>query len=337
MPRPPLLRVTASGLYCEAGGFHIDPSAPVAKAVISHAHGDHAVPGSARYLTTPSSARILQHRMGKFARVEQLPYGKALDLNGVRVSFHPAGHVLGSAQVRVEHQGEVWVFSGDYRTTPNNTCEPFEPVPCQTFITESTFGRPYFAWPELTGVVEQIHAWWRDNQARGHASFLYAYAFGKAQRLLALLNPDVGPIFVHPKVAEINAPYREQGIALPPDRVTGRDLTAREWGQALVILPPAIRWQPDFPFHGHFSTAFASGWMLFPNESHRRRVDTGFVVSDHADYGEILSTIRATGAEQVHVMHGYVDDLTADLRQQGIQAHAMHLRGCRTPPALPVT
>lgn len=195
-----MLRTTDRGLYCEAGDFHIDPWAPVARAVVTHAHGDHLTWGCESYLVSETGAAVSRERLGAWgAGLESMPYGDTRTINGVRVSFHPAGHILGSAQVRLEYRGEVWVVSGDYKTDPDPTCAPWEPVRCHTFITESTFGLPIYRWPSQQQVFAEINAWWAANAAAGQVSLLCAYALGKAQRLLAGLDPSIGPILTDRK------------------------------------------------------------------------------------------------------------------------------------------
>jgi putative mRNA 3-end processing factor len=330
--RDPLLRLTSAGLYCVRGGFHIDPWTPVACAVVTHAHGDHAVKGSRKYLTAESGRLVLQHRMGPRANIEGVPFGASVDLNGVSVSLHPAGHILGSAQVRVEHRGEVWVVSGDYKVAPDVTCTAFEPVRCHTFITESTFGHPHYHWEPQATTFAQIHDWWRDNQACGRASFLYAYSLGKAQRLLAGLNPETGPIFASPLIEDMNAIYRASGVALPPTRSLQRDMTPDDWSRAMILLPPSSRWEPNFTRHGQYATAFASGWMTLPDASVQRGVQHGFPLSDHADYDELLSAVAATGAERVLVTHGYIDEFVATLKARGCDAAPHPTPRCKKPP-----
>lgn len=331
-----MLRMTSSGLYCEAGGFHIDPCGAVARAIITHGHADHLMRGCRRYLTAAPGRGIVASRLGPHAIIDTCRYGEEILINGVRVSLHPAGHVLGSAQVRIEHQGTVCVVTGDYRTTPDVTCEAFEPVPCQTLITESTFGHPAFAWPEVSDVMDQIHTWWRANQAAGRCSFLYAYALGKAQRVLAGLDASIGPIGVHPQVRDINHLYREAGIVFPPYEEFDRLHLEANWSRALLIMPPSARWQQPCPFFGHYETAFVSGWMLLPDGPRARHVNHGFALSDHADYQEIRETIRETGASRVGVMHGYVDVLVADLQQEGYDAFPLKSPRCKNPPLIPV-
>jgi putative mRNA 3-end processing factor len=335
MKRSPLLRVTSAGLYCELGGFHIDPWHPVSRAVVTHAHADHFVRGCRSYLTAAPGMAILRRRLGPQAIVQAVPYGEAVEMFGVNVSLHPAGHILGSAQVRVEHAGEVWVASGDYKVAPDPTCEPFEPIRCQTFITESTFAHPYFAWQPQAAVFDQIHAWWRQNQEEGLSSLLYAYSLGKAQRLLARLRLDQGPVFAHPAIEELNQHYRDAGIALQGIQSFSPGIPAADWQRAMVVLPPAERWHPAMAQLGSYRTAFASGWMLLPNGPRQRRVQTGFALSDHADHQEILATVRATGAERVLATHGYSEVLVETLRSQGLEAEVLRTPRCHPPPAIP--
>ena len=334
MSRVPLLRLTNSGLYCEQGGFYVDPWSPSACAVITHAHADHAVKGSRRYLTAEPGRLILQHRMGPRAAIEGLAFGQSLDLNGVKVSLHPAGHILGSSQVRVEHRDEVWVVSGDYKVAPDATCAAFEPVKCHTFITESTFAHPYYHWEPQAETFAQIHEWWRENQSRGKACFLYAYSLGKAQRLVAGLDPSAGPVFAHPWIEEMNSLYRASGVALPDTRPLN-EITAADWPRAMILLPPSARWEVSFPVHGHYSTAFASGWMVLPNGPAERRVEHGFALSDHADHDELLQAVAATGAERILVTHGYIDEFVTALKSRGYDATPHRTPRCQRPPRVP--
>lgn len=332
MSREPLLRLTSAGLYCSRGGFHIDPWNPVACAVITHAHGDHAVKGSRKYLAAAPGRAILQHRMGPRAQIHAVPYGSSLDLDGVHVSLHPAGHILGSAQVRVEHQGEVWVVSGDYKVAPDATCEAFEPVKCHTFITESTFGHPHFDWDPQAATFGAIQDWWRQNQSSGRASLLYAYSLGKAQRLLWGLDPTIGPIYAHPSIEEMNNLYRESGVPLPATKNPVSEMTPAEWSRAMILMPPASRWQRNIAFQGHYATAFASGWMVLPDQPGKRGVERGFQLSDHADYGELLSAVVATEAQRVLVTHGYIDEFVTTLKLRGYDAAAHKTPRCKRPP-----
>lgn len=334
MSREPLFKLSEAGLFCPRGAFYVDPWGAVATAVITHAHGDHAAKGSRRYLTAEPGRRILWSRMGQHARIDGLKYGESIDLNGVKVSLHPAGHILGSAQVRAEYKGEVWVISGDYKVAPDTTCAAFEPIRCHTFVTESTFAQSVFHWEPQALTFEKIHDWWRTNQSNGHASFLYCYALGKAQRLFAGIDPSVGPVFVHRDIESVNELYRQSGSELAPARVPNDGMTNEEWGSALILQSPSARWKQGFAHLGHYSTAFASGWMCLPDACHARRVHQGFCLSDHADHGELLSAIAATGAERIHVTHGYIDEFVSELKRKGFDAVPMRTKRCRRPPRI---
>jgi putative mRNA 3-end processing factor len=319
-----LLRTTEQGLYCEAGGFHVDPWLPVDRAVITHAHGDHARWGSRSYLAARPGERVLRTRLGPDARITTVQYGETVEMNGVRVSLHPAGHILGSAQVRVDHRGEVWVASGDYKTEPDPTCVPFEPVRCHTFVTESTFGLPIFRWTPQAEAFRDIRAWWRANREAGRASIIFAYALGKAQRVLAgLLGADDGPIFTHGAVERLNEDYRASGVALPPTTHAVSQPRGYDWSGALIVAPPSAGGSPWLRRFGAASTAFASGWMRIRGTRRRRSVDRGFVLSDHVDWPALLGAIAATGAERVLVTHGYRDQLARWLTEHGIEARAV--------------
>jgi putative mRNA 3-end processing factor len=256
-------------------------------------------------------------------------------LNGVKVSLHPAGHILGSAQVRAEYKGEVWVISGDYKVASDATCTTFEPVRCHTFVTESTFAQPIFQWEPQETTFGEIHEWWRANQAMGKASFVFAYALGKAQRLLAGLNQSIGPVFVHRDIATVNELYRQSGIELPSSRVPNDGMTLAEWERSLILQTPTARWSQGFPHLGHFSTAFASGWMILPDAPHERRVHNGFALSDHADHRELVGAIAATGAERILVTHGYIDEFVTELKTLGYDAIPLRTPRCRRPPKIP--
>ena len=320
-----LIVLRPEGLYCPAGDFHIDPWRPVARAVITHAHADHARSGHGAYLATAVSEGVLRARLGAGISLQGLAYGDVVVLNGVRVSLHPAGHVLGSAQVRVEHRGRVWVASGDYFVSGvdddvNATCAPFEPVRCHCFITESTFGLPIYRWRAQAGVLGEINAWWQANAEAGRASLLMGYSFGKAQRLLAGLDAAIGPIVVHGAVEPLNAAYRAAGVPLPATRPI-EALSRDELRRAIVIAPPAVHgsvWSRRLGDDA--SDAFASGWMRLRGARRRQGVDRGFVLSDHADWPGLQRAIAATGAGRVIVTHGYEAVMVRWLQQQGLQA-----------------
>jgi putative mRNA 3-end processing factor len=321
-----VIEATARGLYCAAGDFYVDPWQPVERAVITHGHSDHARPGSARYLCAAPGAPVLRARLGAEATLETLAYGEAITIGGVRVSLHPAGHVLGSAQVRVEAGGEVWVVSGDYKLEPDPTCAPFEPVRCDTFVTESTFGLPIYRWSDPAQVFESINAWWRGNANAGRASVLFAYAFGKAQRILASIDASIGPILVHGAVDTLDRAYAEAGVALPEARVAIELEKGYDVAGALVVAPPSAQSTPWLRRFGDYSDAFASGWMAIRGARRRMAVDQGFVLSDHADWPGLNRAIDATGARRVFVTHGHSQPLVQWLAERGLDASAMPTR-----------
>ena len=326
-----MLRETPDGLFCEAGDFYVDPWAPVDRAVITHAHGDHARPGSAAYLCTPETAVLLRRRFGPDAVLQPHSYEQALTMGGVRVSFHPAGHVLGSAQVRIEGPGGVWVVAGDYKRAADPTCTPFEPVRCDTFITESTFGLPIYRWDETATIVDDILRWWRGNREAGLTSVLFCYTIGKAQRLLAELAPHLDePVYVHGMLLGMLEAYREAGVELPDvepviesgrktvhgPRSTGHGLR----GRALVLAPLSARGTPWMRRLGTHSDAFASGLMRVRGVRRQRAYDKGFVISDHADWPALLRTIEETGAPRVLATHGYAEPLARHLSSLGLES-----------------
>jgi putative mRNA 3-end processing factor len=316
-----LIEPTGAGLYCAAGSFHIDPWQPVERAVITHAHGDHFHPGCGRYLCSTATAPLLRLRLPGSAPVEAVPYGEAIVLNGVRVSLHPAGHILGSAQVRVEHGGEVWVASGDYKRHPDPTCPPFEPQRCDTFVTEATFALPVFRWDPAAQTVEEIHAWWEETREAGRPAVLFAYALGKAQRVLAELARFTDrPVYVHGSLVDLIEVYRAAGVTTVETRRATGEARGRSLAGELIVAPVAARgslWMRRF---GDHSSAFASGWMRVRGARRRRAYDRGFALSDHADWDALLSTVRDTRASRVFVTHGYTQQLARFLTERGIDA-----------------
>ena len=326
-----LIVLRPGGLYCPPGDFYIDPWRPVDRAVITHAHADHSRSGHGHYLASAPSEGVMRARLGA-VNLQTLKYGEVIDHHGVRVSLHPAGHVLGSAQVRVEQGGRVWVASGDYFLTAhdedtredNLTCDAFEPVRCDCFITESTFGLPIYRWRPQRDIFNDINQWWRDNADAGRASLLLGYSFGKAQRILAGVDPTIGPIVVHAAVEPLNRAYREAGVPLPPTHLISQVSDKSVLRRALAIAPPAVQgsaWARGFDAPGlPASDAFASGWMQLRGGRRRQGVDRGFVLSDHADWPGLQRAIRATGAERVIVTHGYEAVMVRWLQSQGLEA-----------------
>ena len=315
----PVLAFTERGIYCPAADVYIDPWRPVERALITHGHADHARAGMGRYLATDGAAPVIRHRLGEID-LETVRYGEAVTLGGARISFHPAGHVPGAAQIRVEVGGEVWVVSGDYKLETDGISDPFEPVACHTFITECTFGLPVFNWAPPGEVAGDINAWWRANAAEGRYSICGAYSLGKAQRILAALDPSIGPILCHGAIEGTNAVLRGQGIALPETVYVSPELDLKTVPGAFVLAPPSAL---GSTWAGRFrpaSTAFASGWMALRGVRRRRSADRGFVMSDHADWAGLNRAIAETGAERVFVTHGYTSVFRRYLAEQGYDA-----------------
>ena len=311
------------GLYCPAGDFHIDPWRPVERAVITHAHADHARFGHACYLCSREGEPIVRARLGDVA-IQALAWGEPVRIGDVAVSLHPAGHIRGSAQIRIERAGEVWVVSGDYKLAPDPTCTAFEPVRCHTFVTESTFGLPIYRWQPPDRIFEEIAAWWRENAADARASVLYCYALGKAQRILAGLLDLVadaapGPILVHGAIDSLDAVYRAAGVRLPATKPATSFTDRTRIGRALVLAPPSASGTPWSCRFGDHACAFASGWMQVRGARRQRRVERGFVLSDHADWPGLLQAVAATGAEQVLATHGLAEPLVRYLAEQGLR------------------
>jgi putative mRNA 3-end processing factor len=310
---------TPLGLFCEPGGFYIDPWQPVARAVITHAHGDHARPGSAAYLCSSDCAPLLRRRLPD-AVIEVQPWGQSISIGDVRVSFHPAGHILGSAQVRLERNGEVWVASGDYKRAPDPTCRPFEPVACHTFITEATFGLPIYTWDATATVVSDIAEWWQANREQGRASVLFCYALGKAQRILSeLRDVAIEPIRLHGAMVALTDAYREASIRLAATERIGDEMRGRALAGSLVLAPLSARGTPWMRRLPNPSSAFASGLMRVRGVRRQRAFDRGFVLSDHADWPALLETIAATGASRVLVTHGWSDAFARFLAERGLE------------------
>lgn len=314
-----MLTFHPSGIYCPQGDFFIDPWRPVDRAVITHAHSDHSRWGMKHYLAHHDSLPVMRHRLGEIS-AEGMAYGEVRHINGVKVSLHPAGHIIGSAQVRVEYRDEIWVVSGDYKTTPDATCAPFEPVKCHQFITESTFGLPVFHWQDEREIFADINTWWARCRADGKNAVIYAYSLGKAQRIIAGVDAGIGPIVCHGAVENTNEVLRVGGMQLPPTIRAVRDHKKGDFTGALIIAPPSADGSPWLKRFAPYETAFASGWMQMRGTRRRRNMDRGFVLSDHADWPGLLSAIEATEAEHIHVTHGYSEIFAAYLREQGRSA-----------------
>jgi putative mRNA 3-end processing factor len=318
--RLPLVTATQRGLYCPPGDFYIDPAKPVQTAVVTHAHGDHLRAGSARILLAAPGLGIARKRLNDARNVVAMEYGTPFNIGPVTLSLHPAGHILGSAQVRLEHDGEVWVVSGDYKRQADPTCAPFEPLQCDVFVSETTFGQPHFVWPDTGAVVGNIVRWWHINRERGRNSVLFCYALGKAQRVLAeMLRHTAEPVHVHGEIGALVEVYRAAGIDMVPTLpVTAT--SAAELRGALVMATPTMSRSSWLRRLGAGTRAFCSGWMLLEGESQRRGYDMGFVVSDHADWPALVSTCRDSGAARILLMHGRTDRLAAHLLELGLDA-----------------
>lgn len=316
-----LLQFTDRGIYCEQAGVYLDPWKPVERALISHGHSDHAYAGHQHYLCTDGAMPVIKHRLYLQDNIQTLKYGERLQINGVNFSFHPAGHIPGSAQIRVEHKGEVWVFSGDYKLQHDGISTPFEPIQCRVFITESTFGLPVYKWKSQSEVFHDINAWWRKNRDEGKASVITGYTLGKSQRILKNVDPEIGKIFTHGAVDAVNRVMRAQGLELPDAPRVSNETPKEDLKGALIICPPSAVGSPWVRRFLPYSLGVASGWMKLRGTRRRRGADRGFVLSDHADWDDLNNAIRETGAEKVFVTHGYTEVFAHWLNEQGIEAH----------------
>lgn len=309
--------MTERGLYCPAGDFYIDPKKAVERAVITHAHSDHARKGSLQYYCAASSANLLRVRLGQNISLLTFNYRETFQIKDVKISFHPAGHILGSSQVRLEHLGQVWVVSGDYKREYDPTCDSFEPVACDVFITEATFGTPSFIWEKGVDFGLQIYNWWCRNQANNLNSILFAYSLGKAQRILNALYPYAKkPIYCDPATEQLNTCYRDSGVKLAStidlNTVDIRDVFTGE----LILAPLSFVKTKLSENIGRYKTAFASGWM----KNSSRQYNDSFVMSDHADWSDLLLTIEQSAAKQVFVQHRGNGALVRELKSRGIRA-----------------
>lgn len=316
-----LVVLTGKGLYCSEGDFYIDPKAPVDRALITHAHSDHIYPGSTKYITTTENIPFLKARLGSDINIQGQVYGENNSINGVNFSFHPAGHILGSAQIRLEFKGEVWVITGDYKLQKDSTCIPFESLQCHTLISEATFGLPIYHWQPNDIIFSQIHAWWLQNKKLGKISVLSAYALGKAQRILANLDPSIGPIYVDDAIAKYTALYREAKIKLPEINLLTANDNKQQWSEGLVLISKTeSEWLRKIV---EYEIAFASGWMQVRGNKRRKNIAKGFVLSDHADWPGLLLAIKNSGAEKIYITHGVAQPLVHYLREANMDAEEL--------------
>lgn len=313
-----IIKFTDKGIYCEQGDFYIDPWKPVKLAVITHGHADHARWGNEAYLCHELTKPILLQRLGD-VQVQTLPYRKSVNINGVNISLFPAGHVIGSAQVRLEYKGEVWVISGDYKVEYDGISTEFEPVRCHSFVSESTFGLPIYKWKPQALIFNDIKNWAAENKDRGKTTVLVAYSLGKAQRLIKNLG-DIGKIYVHNAIANLNERFKSAGVELPETIRINPDIKKDELQQGILIVPPALAEGKWIKTLNHAATGICSGWMQVRAGRRWKSADAGFALSDHADWPGLLSAIKATGAEQIFVTHGYTATFSRYLNELGLHA-----------------
>jgi putative mRNA 3-end processing factor len=314
-----LIEFTKKGFYCPQGDFYIDPWRPVKNALITHAHSDHARYGHKYYLSHHDSIPVMQLRLGN-NHYEGVDFGEVRNINGVNVSFHPAGHIIGSAQIRLEYKGEVWVASGDYKIENDGLSPAFEPVKCHTFITESTFGLPIYQWNSQQQLFDEINGWWRHNQERDIASVLCAYSLGKAQRILYNLDQSIGPIYLHGTIFNMNKALVNAGMPIPDVPRADTGLKKDAFRKAMIIAPPSAAGSAWLRRFTPVSLGVASGWMAIRGTKRRRAADKGFALSDHADWQGLNDAVKVTGAERIYVTHGYSSQFSRWLCDLGYDA-----------------
>lgn len=317
----PLLAFNDKGIYCAQADVYLDPWKPVKNAIITHGHADHSRWGHKNYITHHMNVPIIKHRLGAIV-VTGKDWGETFTINGVQFSLHPAGHIIGSSQVRVEYKGEVWVFSGDYKTEDDGISTPYEPIKCHTFITENTFGLPAFKWLPQAEVMDDINNWWAQNKAEGKTSILFGYTLGKAQRLLKYLDPNIGQIYTHGAIENMTEVLRNMVDFPPTTRITKE--TKAVFQGSMVLAPPSAHGTVWIRKMAPYVTGSASGWMAFRGARRRRAIDKGFVLSDHCDWQGLLESIQATGAEKIICTHGYSEIFSTYLKEQGYDARTEH-------------
>lgn len=316
--KAPLLAFNEKGIYCAQADVYLDPWKPVDKAIISHGHADHSRWGHKQYITHHSNVPIIKHRLGDI-QVTGKEWNETFVINSVKFSLHPAGHIIGSSQIRVEYKGEVWVFSGDYKTEDDGVAVPYEPIKCHSFITECTFGLPAFKWLPQEQVMNDINTWWQQNREDGRTSILFGYSLGKAQRLLKYLDPSIGKIYTHGAIENMTEVIRPMMDFPETIRIT-KDTKKEEFKGNIVLAPPSAQGTTWIRKMVPYVTASASGWMAFRGARRRKAIDKGFVLSDHCDWQGLLTSIKATGCEKVICTHGYSDIFSKYLTEQGYDA-----------------
>lgn len=315
-----LIISTKNGLYCPLANIYIDPYGKVDKAIITHGHADHARPNHGAYMCSSSAKPVIQFRLSGNAAIQGVNFGEKININGVQFSFHPAGHILGSAQIRIEYKGEVWVVSGDYKTEDDGFCELFEPVKCHTFITESTFALPIFDWKPQVEIFEEINSWWKSNKEQGITSLISAYSLGKAQRIIQNLDQNIGKIYCNAAIEKTNNVIRNQGKQLNNTYLLEKNVNIEELRGQMVMVTPNLMGTHTIRKLKPFTTASSSGWMQLQKRNFGGEIDKGFVLSDHADWKGLLWAIKQTGASNVLVTHGYTTTFAKYLNEIGYNA-----------------
>ncbi|MBC8047375.1 MAG: ligase-associated DNA damage response exonuclease [Fimbriimonadaceae bacterium] len=318
-----IFKMTDKGIYIPGADIYIDPWKPVKRSIITHAHSDHAHTGNENYLSHHITKPILKYRLGENINCTSVEYGEAFFINGIKFSLHPAGHIPGSAQIRIEENGNVLVVSGDYKLENDFVSGIFEPVKCNTFISESTFGLPVFKWKNQTEILEEINIWWKNNIDQNKTSVLCGYALGKAQRLLKNIDTGIGKIFAHGAVFNMNEILRNAGVEIPSAEKISSELNKEDYKNALILAPPSVignRWLNKF---NPYSIGYCSGWMQIRGNKRRQAVDRGFVVSDHADWDQLNKAIKLTGAETIYITHGFTSSYVKWLNENGFDAHEL--------------
>jgi putative mRNA 3-end processing factor len=324
MAKPNLLEFRDKGIYCPQADIYIDPWHPVDRAVITHAHADHSRWGHKYYLAHHNSATVMRLRLGADINLETVGYNEPVYMNGVKISLHPAGHIFGSAQIRLEWGGEVWVAAGDYKVEDDKLSAAFEPVKCNAFITESTFGLPIYRWRPQEEIFNDVNEWWQTNRDNGRTSVIFAYSLGKTQRIMHHLDTSIGRIFTHGAGYNTNKALEEAGMKLPPYTRVGQDVKKDEYAGGIILAPPSANGTPWMKKFQPLVTGLTSGWMNLRGAKRRRAVDRGFILSDHADWDGLVQAITATGAERIFVTHGYTAAFSRYLNEEGWDAHEVY-------------
>ena len=318
-----MIQFTSKGIYCIPGKFYLDPWQPVDLAIITHGHADHARPGMKKYLCHHFTVGILKSRIGADIQVEGIAYNQTIRINGVKISLHPAGHIIGSAQIRMEYKGKVIVFTGDYKLQDDGLSTPFEPVKCHELITESTFGLPIYRWESIGSQNQRLNTWITHNQGYKKTSVFIGYSLGKSQRILNAVK-DMGEIYVHYSIAKLNMAYRDVGINLPPYHIIDPTTDMKQMDGKIELLPPALLDTQLLQKIPHVAYAICSGWMQIRGARRWRSADAGFAISDHADWNGLLQAVKESEAEKVYVTHGQTASFSKYLNEIGIAAEEVN-------------